>query len=158
MAVVRGGDLVLALAKHLLDHQHHDHDDEGVAGDDDRVEQRARRPLLILAHHVPHQHRPHHHVDRHPGKKEPPVRQGQDCGDDEPDGVLGAPHLVEEEEEADDEHEQFGDARGARRLRPSTRTAAQPARKSTSVTVFRMTGAPSPLSNPLHPKTRLITA
>ena len=105
MAVVCGSNFVLALAKHLLDNQHHNGDDECVAGDDDGVQQRARSTLLVLAHHVPHQHWPHHHVHGHPGQQQAPVRQGKDSGDDEPDGVLGAPHLVEEEEEADDEHE-----------------------------------------------------
>lgn len=39
MAVVRGSNFVLALAKHLLDNQHHNGDDECVAGDDDGVQQ-----------------------------------------------------------------------------------------------------------------------
>ena len=69
MPVVSGADLVAPLAQHLPHHQHHDGDDEGVAGDDDDVEEPAGQAHVVGAQHVPRQHRPHGHVHRHPGEQ-----------------------------------------------------------------------------------------
>ena len=44
------------------------------------------------------------------------MRQREHGGDDEPQGVLRAPHLVEDEEQANDQAHQLRDARGLRRL------------------------------------------
>ena len=55
------------------------------------------------------------------------MRQREDRGDDKPEGVLRAPHLVEEEEKPHDQHDQLRDARCLWRLQPQHehRQAAQ---------------------------------
>ena len=112
---MRVADLVRALAEHLLDDEHHHRHDKRIARQDEDVQEPTRHTHVVVAHHVPHQHRPNHHVRHHPGQQQTPVRQCEDRGNHEPQRVLRAPYLVKQQEEADDEHDQFRNARGLRR-------------------------------------------
>ena len=60
--------------------------------------QSGGRPLLAGVEVVVHARRPEERVDRHPGQQEPPPRQREHGQRHQPQRVLRAPHLVDQQE------------------------------------------------------------
>ena len=89
-------------AHHLADDQDNHRDDESIAGDQDQVQYAAGDSHVVGAHHVPHQYRPHHGIHHHPGEEETPAGECEHRQGYQPEGVLGAPDLVDKEEGSDE--------------------------------------------------------
>lgn len=90
--------LVHRLAQHLADDKNSDNNDEGVTANHKEVEQFMIDAFIFRAQHVPHKDWPYHGVDKHPAQQQAPTRESKQSWNNQPNGILRRPNLIDEQE------------------------------------------------------------
>ena len=121
--------------EHAQQHHHR-------VADEHRGEEPLRRQAHVLRGEVVvHARRPDQRVDGHPGQQQPPAREREHRQRHQPQRVLRAPHLVDQQERRDHEERERGEpGRGAARATPARRCRRSRARTAPRVTVFSTAG------------------